>query len=1463
METKVGTRKARGRAVGQLLLALFVVVCCWVVDLGGAQAQAQSTPASTARTCNYPGASPCPSPPPMPGPWNYSVNPHYDSYFPNGLVHSFADVDYYYQLKFQGGGWCTSTNAGRVLNYTRSTDYGIVYGEDYTFTYNDTAYSYQNGSTPPCGSSWTTDATVDRNRSVGCEPGTTLFYQANPQIGPFCLSQGNVNNVLKQVGYCKACNGGPANGRQVAGDPIDVSNSNVFVGQTDYEASSGNSLRFARSYNSLGVAVVPWGGVQSYQLGSVIMGSGWTATYFQSLTPMSVTDSNGAHSAIYAFRPDGRVLTFVLYNGVYSPDGDVEDSLIQTPDGGFQYQTGDDTIESYDATGRLLSLTPRGKSAVTIGYGTHGGLPVTVSDAFGHALQFDYITDSGGVQRLGSLTDPSGGTIKYAYDWNGNLSSVTYQDGSQRQYTYGPTSTTLHNLTSIVDESSVTYQSWSYNNAYAIGSQLAGGVNSYSVAYNGNSTAVTDPLGQVRSYPNQQTIWGSVRMTSVNVLNPGTGEDKARAYDANGNITSRTDFNGNVTSYSYDVIRNLETSRTEAAGTPLARTISTTWDINWRKPDQVVEPYRTTTLAYDAMGNMLTNTVTDTTVSPHVSRKWTYTYDSYGRVLTEKGPRTDVNSTVTYAYYTCTAGFECGELRTRTDAAGNVITYNSYNEHGLPLSITDANGVVTTLIYDSRMHLLSTSTQGETTKMSWYPTGLLQSVTLPDSSYIRYAYDGAHRLTQVTDGAGNSLQYALDSMGNHIAESAYDPNNVLSRAVSRVYSTLNQLYQTVGSRGTADVTTTYGYDSNGNDTTVSAPLARNTTKVFDALNRLSKITDAKNGNTILDYDIDDNLTGVQNPSGLTTTYLYDGLGEVVQETSPATGVTINTYDLGGNLLTRQDARQITTHYTYDAMNRITKAAYGDQTLQYSYDAGMYGKGRLTTAWDSNQSLSWTYDALGRVTSKTQTIGELTLGIGYSYSQGNVATMTTPSGQVVSYTYNDHLISSIAVNGVPVLTNVSYEPFGPVRGWTWGNGSVETRLSDTDGSASQITGAETTTYTVDSASRIVGMSNASQPALSWQFGYDALDRVTGASTDSTNLGWTFDSDGNRSGQTGGNAPSYSATSLALGYNNSGRLITVNTSAGVSGYLYDAMGHRVEKTSSTGSTVFVYDEDGHLLGEYDGSGHLIEETLWLGGIAVATLRPSGSSGVNAFYVHVDHLGSPKAVTRPTDNAIVWRWDQDPYGTAAPDQNPSGFGVFFYNVRFPGQYYDVESGLVYNGARYYDQQSGRFIQSDPIGLDGGSYSTYAYANGNPLTFSDPTGLVPNPAEATCLVDPVQPICWSGVIADVLTWGAAGAAGAAALATPGDTSVHAEGYVDNPQAAAEWAEYKEKYAQPPPPDLDECELLNWKLRREKNLLQARRAWDAKWWPGRHDAAIAQSEKAIKNLKDKIQKAGCTCPDL
>jgi len=92
-------------------------------------------------------------------------------------------------------------------------------------------------------------------------------------------------------------------------------------------------------------------------------------------------------------------------------------------------------------------------------------------------------------------------------------------------------------------------------------------------------------------------------------------------------------------------------------------------------------------------------------------------------------------------------------------------------------------------------------------------------------------------------------------------------------------------------------------------------------------------------------------------------------------------------------------------------------------------------------------------------------------------------------------------------------------------------------------------------------------------------------------------------------------------------------------------------------------------------------------------------------------------------------MWTWNSDPFGTDAANPNPAGAGAFAYNLRFPGQVFDGQAGLHYNYSRFYDPAVGGYSQSDPIGLASGTYSAYAYAGGDPVDYSDPSGQLPLP--------------------------------------------------------------------------------------------------------------------------------------
>jgi len=187
--------------------------------------------------------------------------------------------------------------------------------------------------------------------------------------------------------------------------------------------------------------------------------------------------------------------------------------------------------------------------------------------------------------------------------------------------------------------------------------------------------------------------------------------------------------------------------------------------------------------------------------------------------------------------------------------------------------------------------------------------------------------------------------------------------------------------------------------------------------------------------------------------------------------------------------------------------------------------------------------------------------------------------------------------------------------------------------------------------------------------------------------------------------------------------SGGCVATVVNGSASNYVYNALGQLIEKSGNGGTTLIVYDEAGHILGEYTATGALIEETIWMGDAPVATLQPNGSS-ISIYYIHSDHLGTPRKITRPSDNGLMWRWDPDTFGSVAPNTNPAGLGTFIYNLRFPGQYALPESGLYYNSFRDYDPQTGRYIESDPIGVSAGA-GTYTYVHDGPISKFDFLGL------------------------------------------------------------------------------------------------------------------------------------------
>ena len=657
------------------------------------------------------------------------------------------------------------------------------------------------------------------------------------------------------------------------GNPCNAGTGNKYQSEVDYAGSGIYPLLLERVYNS--------GSTTPSSVEASVWGSRWRGVYDRSIAYAT----NGTISTATAKREGGKQYYFNLSGASFVGDADVVGKLVRVgvdANGnatGWTYTNKNDEIESYNASGRLISLTNRTGQIQALTYsdgttGANGGyvldatgantttiLPagrlIRITDLASRRLQYGY--DVAG--RVVKATDPAGGVTTYAYSdatSTANLTAVTYPDGKIRTHLYNEAANVsstpnagvsyVNSLTGMLDENGNRFASWTYDAAGRATSSEHGsfgsGIDHIGLTYtapdaSGNSTTnVTDSRGAVRTY-NFATILGVVK--SAGQSQPGGSGSLASAsaltYDANGNVASRTDFNGNKTTYSYDMARNLEASRTEGLNTagnatPATRTITTTWHPTWRLP-LVTSEYngatatgtdlRRTTNVYDTKGNITSITVADPVRNLTRTTTITYTYSSVvpGLVLSKvvDGPRTDVNDITTYNYYdanaTCTASSAApfidpitntsldnlgcrGQLLSKTNALGQTTTYGRYNHHGQVEQMTNANGLVTTSTYDLRQRLLSRTVGTQTTSLTYDNAGQVIRLTMPDTSQLNYTYDAAHRLTEVQDILGNKVTYTLDSEGNRINEATTDPLGNLAKTITRSYDALNRLQQVTG-----------------------------------------------------------------------------------------------------------------------------------------------------------------------------------------------------------------------------------------------------------------------------------------------------------------------------------------------------------------------------------------------------------------------------------------------------------------------------------------------------------------------------------------------------------------------------------------------------------------------------------------------------------------------------------------
>lgn len=1041
---------------------------------------------------------------------------------------------------------------------------------------------------------------------------------------------------------------------------------------------------------------------------------------------------------------------------------------------------------TYDAKGRADSNTSYKTNAtiaakITLQYNSDG--TTTLTDAKRKVRTYGFSNQEGQLKiaNVDSVCTVCGGDISNTtFDANGFVDTQTNFGGVITDYDYN-----LRGLPDKITEAKGTAQekitSYTWHANYRLPLCIVTPLNTTSFEYYTNGQLKTKTLIDT----SDSSLFGSVAAKTCAAISPRTDLPAAAkrqwsytywntADKRNHQIQSidgpRTDV-PDVINFSYDFTDGL-LKRTTLTGS-VNDQVTDYFDRDGHgRPKVVTEPsgnYLTTVLAYNYRGEPVTKTsgIQDPLTLAHVGT-WETTYFYYCKFMwCDSGPRngrreaywnvdkivypdqsarlfsydnsgrlTDVYKA--YAYNSFDNGYTHYDL----DEIGNRTAIYGYDPDGT-LKYSHSNEFNT----DNRLSRSLGAPGANQFTMNYLEYDAIGNLKHTQDAASRdtfFDYDAFNRVKKVTDALQHTQIYDYDVNGNRTY--VQDPNGFETTYVYDGLSNLKTLKSPdQGVNLATGVTDKMDYDAAGNVTTKTDARNKVTKYRYDTTNKLTSIT--YNDATVASFTY-----GTGNAQGklrlltdktATTTWGYDEFHRVITKTQQIGTVSKNftlnrgrggrvesliypsgntvyfdhSSDINGNTEETRSIRivppststfvsPIIANITYsplgDVENWTWKYTWFDRDAQRARDLD----GRLETAGLGDEKVKINYYNTGNVSGVTN-LANAAKNQAYDYDKVDRLTNFTSLSNSAIYAYdNNGNRDNVTVNGTlyDYALNTSNNRVNSVQG-------PVAKSYGYDG-AGNITSDGSHSYTYDDAGRINNIDNGKVT-----YGINGLGQRI--SKQGTIMTGDANSDGKLDALDIAEVANLILSSASAASNtdcNGDKKLDVRDVICIKNKI--ASGE--QPSADALKTMFFYDDSGHLIGEYDGAGKVIQEYVWLNDIPVVVMR-----GAQNFYIHTDQINTPRVITRGADGVVVWRWESDPFGNTAATEDADGDGIAFnFNLRFPGQYYDKESGLNYNWNRYYDPATGRYTQSDPIGQLGG-LNVYAYVGSNPNSHIDPVGL------------------------------------------------------------------------------------------------------------------------------------------